>query len=282
MKVVVTGGAGGIGSALVTALGAAGHEARSVDRVRPQTDQRSPFVLADLSQLGQVYGVLAGADAVVHLGAIPDPYGDPNEVVFGNNTLSTFNVVEAAATLGLRRVVTASSICALGMANAKRSWSPHYAPVDEEHPLLPQDPYGLSKLVGEEICKAASRRTGIVTVSLRFTWVVHERHYAASFPSTTQESQESRDILWSYVDLQDAVQACLLALTAPLREHEAFYIVADDTTAPTTPTRDLLRRYHPSASLPPEGMLEGFASAFSTARAARLLGWRPLVSWRSR
>ncbi|GAC1435351.1 MAG: NAD(P)-dependent oxidoreductase [Chloroflexota bacterium] len=281
MKVAVTGGAGGVGRAVVVDLLDHGHEVRSVDRVQPSAPRGCPFVRADLTDLGQVYGVLAGMDAVVHLGAIPDPYGDPNEVVFGNNTQSTFNVVEAAATLGLSRVVAASSICALGMVNATRPWSPAYVPVDEEHVLLPQDPYGLSKLVGEEICKAASRRTGIVTVSLRFTWVVHEEHYAGAFPMSPQDLARSPE-LWTYVDLRDAVAAVRLALTAPLAGHEAFYTVAADTMAADQPTADLLRRFHPA--LPDEGVrtLQGFSAPFTTAKAARLLGWQPAHSWRSR
>jgi nucleoside-diphosphate-sugar epimerase len=265
----------------VADLLAQGHDVRSVDRVRPAALQGCPFVRADLTDLGQVYGVLAGAGAAVHLGAIPDPYGDPNEVVFGNNTLSTFNVVEAAATLGLSRVVVASSICALGMANAARPWSPLYVPVDEDHCLLPQDPYGLAKLVGEEICKAASRRTGMITVSLRFSWVVGAPHYATKFPLRDEELAELADVLWAYVDLRDAARAVRLALTAPLTGHEPFYVTADDTLSAGLPTRELLRRYHPTSPLPEEGVLEGFAVPISTAKAARLLAWRPAHSWRS-
>ena len=279
MKVAVTGGAGGIGRAVVADLQAHGHEVRSVDRVPPTTAQGCPFVRADLVDLGQVYGVLAGMDAVVHLGAIPDPYGDPNEVVYGNNTLSTFNVVEAAATLGLTRVVAASSICALGMVNATRPWSPAYVPVDEEHALLPQDPYGLSKLVGEEICKAASRRTGIITVSLRFTWVVGEGHYVGAFPMREEDLGASPE-LWTYVDLRDAVLAVRLALTAPLEGHDAFYIVAADTMVAGHTTASLLRRFHPTLSEEAISKVKGDAAPFSTAKAARLLQWRPRYSWR--
>src|SRR5260370_19292741 len=117
-------------------------------------------IAADLSDLGQTYGALAGADAVIHLAAIPAPVGLPPEVVYRNNVISQFNVFEAAATLGIRRIVYASSISALGFPYQHRWSEPLYVPIDEEHPLLAQDCYALSKAHGEEVGAAFCRRAG--------------------------------------------------------------------------------------------------------------------------
>src|SRR5579872_1688017 len=108
MRVVVTGAAGRLGTAVVLRLWEGGFDVVGVD-LRPLSTTGVRGISADLCDLGQVYGAFAGADAVIHLGAIPAPVGRPPERVYSNNVLSTFNVFEAAASLGIRRVVYASS-----------------------------------------------------------------------------------------------------------------------------------------------------------------------------
>src|SRR6185312_13012772 len=142
MRVAVTGAAGRLGSATTAALLAHDHEVTAIDQT-PIVIQGVRRIRADLRDLGQTYGALAGAEVVIHLAAIAAPVGLPPEVVYSTNVLSTFNVFEAAATLGIRRVVSASSVSALGFPWQHRWSEPHYLPIDEAHPLLPQDCYGL-------------------------------------------------------------------------------------------------------------------------------------------
>jgi UDP-glucose 4-epimerase len=108
---------------------------------------------------------------VIHAAAIPEPTRNPPHTVFRNNLMATFNVVEAAVRFGARRVVHLSSETVPGFLFAEREWIAEYAPVDEEHPVRPQDPYALAKHFGEQLMDAATRRSDVTGVSIRPTWV---------------------------------------------------------------------------------------------------------------
>ncbi|MBA2390342.1 MAG: NAD(P)-dependent oxidoreductase [Geodermatophilaceae bacterium] len=230
-----------------------------------------------MGDIGQVFGCLAGADAVVHLAAIPRPTFHPNEVVFRTNVLSTYNVLEVAAGLGIRRVVLASSISVLGFPFFYHRFAPNYVPLDEAHPMQPQDAYALSKVVGEVMADAFARRTEMTIVSLRLAWI----HTPASFQEQLMPMWEDRAAgasnLWGYVDARDAARACRLALEADVKGHERFFIAAPDTFMPIR-SEDLVREFYPEAELRP-----GFgehASLFSSARASHLLAFRAEHRWR--
>ncbi len=271
MMIVVTGGNGRIGRYVARALLANGHGVRAVDRVLAP-DRDCPQMLVDLTDLGQVFGALHGADAVLHLAAIPDPGGHPDEVVFGNNVLATFNVVQAAEALGIRRVAWASSICAVGVPYHPPRTAPLYLPLDEEHPLLPPDCYGLSKLVGEEICRAASRRSPLTSVSLRFSLVTYPEDYERLTGRSPDGERPDVANLWTYSDIRDVAHACELALTVPLDGHHPFFIVAPDTLS-ETPTPELLSRHFPEVRWVGSGPQPAQAPV-TCARAERDLGWQ--------
>jgi len=281
MRVVVTGACGKLGRAVVSALSERGIDVLSVDKGANRAGERRCH-LVDLDDLGQVYGALAGADAAIHLAAIPNPLGHPPEVVFRNNVFAQFNVFEAAATLGVHRVVSASSVSALGFPFQHRWSEPHYVPINEEHPLLPQDAYGLSKATGEEIAAAYCRRGAGSAASLRFSTILAEDSYQQFITDVRRDPRASAHLLWSYVDLRDAVQACLLALTAPFDGHQPLFITADDTTA-DVPTDALLARYFPNVPrhMPAAdgAITHARWSLLDGARAAEVLGYRPQHSW---
>lgn len=278
MKVVVTGGAGRLGRLAIDELLDHGFEVLSVDRVRPSAS-RCRFLVAELTEAGAVFDVLRGADAVLHLGAIPGPGAHPGSTIFQNNVASTYNVAQAASALGLRRLVFASTVFALGwVEQADRYW-PRYVPVDEEHPLTPFEGYGLSKQVGEEICAAASRDSGIASISLRIMNVIHPDGYSAlPWPTPTPEAP-TRFVMWPYVDARDVATACRLALQAQTSGHEALYVAAQDIRF-DCPTTELLRRV-----APPEvvirGPLEGRSSVISIRKAQEVIGFEPEHSWQS-
>jgi nucleoside-diphosphate-sugar epimerase len=221
---------------------------------------------------------MVGCEAVVHLGAIPAPDAHPAEVVFGNNTRATFAVLQAAALLGVRRAVIASSISALGMAFAVRPFFPLYAPVDEEHPLLPQDPYALSKETDERVCGMFHRRTGISVLACRFHWVASPEEYAAEAARLRDDPASAAHQLWGYVDVRDAALACRLGLEAEPSGFEVVNITAADTLS-ETPTEELIRRHCPGTEIRRE--MPGTRSAFGIEKARRLIGYEPRHTWRA-
>lgn len=282
MRVVVTGAAGRLGHAVVSLLAGQGIDLLAVDR-EPMPSAGAPTLRADLCNLGEVYGSLAAAGAIIHLAAIPAPVGHPPEEVYRTNILSTFNVFEAAAALGIRRVVYASSVSALGFPWQHRWSEPLYLPIDEAHPLLPQDCYGLSKAQGEGIAAAYVLRGAGSAASLRFSTVLAEDAYAPMIAGVRREPGASAQLLWSYVDLRDAARACLLALNAPLEGHVPLFITARDTTA-DLPTDSLLDRYFPQVPhyMPPADAppLAEHWSLLDGARAWEVIGYRPEYTWR--
>lgn len=243
MRVAITGASGGLGRYAVREMLEAGHQVYSIDRTKPTA--AVPFCIVDTSDLGQVCGAFHGCDAVLHLAAIPSPTGYPPEVVFTNNVLGTFNVLEAAALLGITRVVTISSTSALGVAYGTRPVPLQYVPVDEDHPVLPQDAYGLSKQVGEDICAAFNRRTGGDAVSLRFPLIWDSAAYPNQVPELSNDEEEARHTLWSYIDSRDAARACRLALETPGLGAQAFYVMAPETFM-RVPSAELARRHYPN------------------------------------
>src|SRR5581483_6758968 len=152
-----------------------------------------------------------------------------------------FNVLEAAAQLGIRRVVLASSMSVLGYPFYYRYFAPEYVPIDEGHPLKPQDPDALSKVVGEVMGQAFARRADVSIVSLRFAWIhTPETFKQQIVPFWNNPGGEAAANLWGYIDARDAAQACRRALETSLTGHEAFFIAAPNTFMKTPPA-DLMR-----------------------------------------
>lgn len=272
MKLVVTGASGKAGRAVVRDLLEHAHEVLAVDVVSP-ADSTAPSLLADLAEFGQTVECLAGVDAVVHLAAIPAPGIHTEETTFRINMLSTYNVFEAARLLGLRRVVWASSETILGLPFEREQ--PAYAPIDEEHPPLPQSSYALSKLLSEELGRQLRRWTGTPYVALRFSNIMEPEDYER-FPSFWDDATLRRWNLWGYVDARDVAQSCRLALEADVgAEH---FIVAAADTVMNRPSRELMAEVYPSVPYRPTA--GDFDTLLSIEKARKLLGYEPQWSWR--
>ena len=266
MRVVVTGSSGKAGRFVVDDLVEHGHDVVGVDLV-------GTSLRADVTDFGQTAEVLAGADAVVHLAAIPAPGIATEADTFRTNMLSTFNVFEAARVLGLKRVVWASSETILGLPFDAEP--PAYAPIDEEHPPLPQSSYAESKLLGEELARQVSRRSGIPIVGLRFSNIMGVADYER-FPSFWDDAHLRKWNLWSYVDGRDVALACRLALEAPVEAADHFIVAAADTVM-TRPSTDLMAEVFPKVQYTAGGEHE---SLLSSVKAGRVLGYVPQHSWR--
>ena len=276
MRVVVTGDSGLAGRAVVEGLAEHGLEVTNVDLVASHGP--APFRRADLEDLGQVYGCLRGAEAVIHFAAIPRPTLDVPEVVFRTNVMSAFNVLEAASALGINRVVSASSVSVLGFPFFEQPFAPNYVPIDEAHPLLPQDAYALSKRIGEELADGFARRGRLTVVSLRFPWIHTPQTFAEQVRPLWADPAAGASNLWSYIDTRDVAEAVRLALTAEIAGHEACFVAATDTFMPI-PSRVLVADHYATTIIHDE--LTDHVSLLSSAKAEALLGFRARHSWRS-
>jgi nucleoside-diphosphate-sugar epimerase len=273
-KIVVTGGSGKAGLAVVRDLVANGYSVLNVD-VKPSPEPIAPFLRADLTDLGQSYEALRGADAVVHLAAIPAPGLQTDEVTFRVNMSSTYNVFSAATALGLERVVWASSETTLGLPFDREQ--PAYAPIDEQHPLYPQTSYALSKVLSEEMARQMNRITGIPFIGLRFSNIMDPKDYER-FPGYWGDARLRKWNLWGYVDADDVALSCRLGLEADIKGAEAFIIAAGDTCMTRT-NRDLMKEVFPGVTL--RDGVGDFETLLSGKKAREMLGYIPQKSWRN-
>jgi UDP-glucose 4-epimerase len=274
MRIAVTGGNGELGRALIPYLMEQGHAVVSIDLALPPISYPPPTptpknIVADARDFGALIAALRGCDALVHLAAHRTPDHHPDTAVYNENTAASYNALSAAATLGIRRVCLASSVNAIGGAFS-RAPRYDYFPLDERHPTYAEDPYSLSKWVLEQQADAFARRYEWMTIaSLRFHWLVDG--YDRAVELTGRFGETATRHLWAYTAMPAAARACLLALTADFRGHEAFYIVAPRTAAPE-PSPELARRHYPGTQI--RGDLSGHTSFFNCDKATRLLEWK--------
>ena len=275
--IVVTGAAGRLGRRVVQLLADRNREVLATDRL-DAGDLPAEFVRCDLGDAKAVQDILRGAEAVVHMGAIPGPLRAEPRVIFENNVTADFNVMMSAAELGLRRVVFSSSAFGMGWAHDGNAFAPLYLPLDEEHPMMPFEPYGLSKQVGEDIGRMIARNSATTVVSLRFTNVaLPEVQAEFPWPAPTPENPLTL-VMWAYADARDVAEAHVLALDAEIEEYEAF-MLAQPSSRFQEPTIDIVRNNFGDRVEIREG-LSGTASVISTEKAQRILGWKPRHDWR--
>lgn len=276
MRVVVTGSSGKAGRAVLADLLHRGYEASGVDlsALPSGVHPRARAVRADLRDLGQVFEVLRGADAVVHLANVPAPGLRTPATTLVDNLAMNHHVFAAAAQLGLRRVVWASSETTLGLPF---DTPPRYAPVDEDHYPHPETTYALSKVLSEEMAIHHSRWSGVPFMALRFSNIMEPGDYAR-FPTFQADPRARKWNLWGYVDVGDVAQACRRALQADLAGAEAFIIAAADTVMERA-SAELMAEVFPGVQIRKELAPHETLLAIDKARA--LLGYEPALSWRA-
>jgi nucleoside-diphosphate-sugar epimerase len=297
VNILVTGGAGFIGSNLVRCLAASGKRVRVLDNLSTGSAENLrdvngavDLVLGDIRSPLDTTRAMAGVEIVYHLAALPSvarSVSDPsatNEVNVGG----TLNVLKACLDAGVRRVICASSSSVYGDTPT--------LPKHEDMVPMPLSPYAASKLACEAYCRSFKRSYGLETVSLRFFNVFGPRQdprseYAAVIPRFITrmlagkgpvvygDGAQSRD--FTYV--ANAVQACVLAADAgPEAVGEAINVGCGDRYSLrtlTTSLNDLLGTdLRPESGPPREGDVRH--SEASITKAHSLLGYRPLVSLR--
>jgi nucleoside-diphosphate-sugar epimerase len=275
MKLLLTGGAGKVGQWVVRELlGREVYDITVLDRTPGPERGAVKYLIGDIQDLGQVMEAMAGAEAVIHLAAIHNPNIATTSVTYQTNVVGTFNVHHAAFRLGIKRVVSASSNAVVGWSYSQR-FVPDYLPIDETHPLRPEDVYGLSKEIGETIAKSYARK-GLETVMLRPSGVVS--------PDELEEMkkdggrQPTGFYAYSYIDARDLAVAFRLAVERSIPGGTVLFVVADDSTV-AEPLCDLYPRIMPGIGDKARG-LTGSKGAYLNAAAKKLLQWQPVYSWR--
>ncbi len=272
MNVLVTGGCGCIGRYVVADLVRGGHAVTSVD-VRGPAPPGCRGVSANLTDAGQVYPAVAGAEAVVHMGAWSSAGQAPDPRTYGDNVQATFNVLQACADMGVRRIVSASSNQVYGLAGAP----PLYVPVDENHPLRPVNCYALSKMAGEQAAAYFVARYGLEIASFRILGTRTPAELPAEIERVAADPAAGAGVLWTRADARDVALACRLALEAdelkpgPYNITGAEVVLDQDSAA-------LVERFCGAATEIRSG-LEGRLSPLSCARAEEAFGYRPRYVW---
>jgi UDP-glucose 4-epimerase len=283
MRVLVTGARGKVGRATVAALIQAGHDVRATDVLPPVFESPEPgepdYYQANLTDAGDAFAVVRGTGAVVHAAAIPEPTHNPPHVVFQNNLMSVFNVLEASIRFGVSRFVNISSETVPGFFFPERPFLPDYLQVDEEHPIRPQDPYATAKHFSELLMDGAIRRSDIRPISIRPCWVQHEGNYERNLgPWVRALPQDLSPNFLSYIDVYDLADATVLAVESDLPGHEVFYIASPDTVG-NRPLEEVVRQYYGDEIEIRRPLPREDASYISIEKARRMLGYDPKRSW---
>ena len=287
--IAVTGGNGKIGSAILEHLNEHGYETVNISRGKRREEISNTYVTTDLLDAGETYAALskADADAVIHMGTIPNPYSNPDFRVYESNVMSGAHILEAADALGLESVCLASSINAMGSEHQERPADVRYVPLDESHPRTPDDPYGIAKHAMEITADGFGRRPSadITIASLRYPWVTTDREMREYLLKpdrslealTNSHPATGREVLFSYLAMEDAVSISRKAVEADFDGHEPFWAVAGDTTADVS-TSDLVAEFYPEADILQSQ--SGHETIVDLSKSKELLGWKPQQSWR--
>lgn len=280
-RVVVTGGSGKLGRAVVAHLAEHGWQVVNIDRAAPAVEQPM-FVRIDLTDFGQVVEAVSAiddrygsVDAVVHLAAVPAPGLTSNAATFRNNITATYNVFTATRMRGIKNIVWASSETVLGLPF---DTPPPYVPVDEEYDPRPESTYSLVKFLEEQMARQLCRwDRELKMIGLRFSNVMEPRDYAA-FPSFDADAQRRKWNLWGYIDARDGAQAVRKALEYDVPGCEVF-VIANADTVMSRPNSELLAEVFPD--VPIRDGLGEHETLLSIEKARRLLGYEPAHSWRT-
>ena len=291
MRIFFTGGSGKAGRHAIEHLVGQGHQVTNGDLVPARIDG-VPDLRIDLTDAGQVFDALSSYarfdelepgtgvpryDAVVHFAAVPAILIQPDNETFRVNALSTYNVIDAAIRLGIRKVVFASSETTYGICFADGEVLPEYVPVDEEHPTVPHDSYAMSKVVNEATARSFQARSGIDIYGLRINNVIEPHEYESKFPAFVADPSLRRRNIFAYIDARDLGHMVDRCLHTDGLGYEVFNVSNDDTSVAIT-SAEVYERFYPGVEL--RRALGEYETFYANDKAKRLVGYTPRHSWR--
>jgi nucleoside-diphosphate-sugar epimerase len=270
MRVLLTGNRGRIGPSIEAALTAGGHAVRGFDLADG----------GDVLDAAAVERAAPGADCIVHVAGLAGDRDRAAHEIMAVNLVGTSNVLLAAETHRIPRVVHMSSGRALGVLERE----PDYLPLDDDHRGLPSVPYALSKWLSEEMCEAFTRRTGVQTICLRPAQVFDDQTYRRALASPVADPPTSAAWpLGVHLHVDDLASAVVAAVDCAAPPHARLLLCAADI-ADRRPTLDLVAKYLPH--VPWRGGAEFrkdmYRSLIDIRRAEAILHWRPTRQWPGR
>lgn len=290
MRVFFTGGTGKAGRHAIPYLRAQGHDVVNIDMLA--NPAAGPELQVDLCDAGQVIGAMSQFvdfhelepgtgvpkyDAVVHFAAVPRVMIGTDGECYRQNTISTYNVIEAAVKLGIPKVIFASSETTYGICFAQGEMKPDYIPVDEDHPTLPHDSYATSKVCNEVTARAFQHRSGIDIYGLRINNVIEPHEYAEMFPDFVKDPALRRRNIFGYIDARDLGHMVDCCLKTDGLGFEVFNVANEDSSVGAK-SADVIAQFYDGVPVTREmGEYETF---YDISKAKRMLGFAPKHGWR--
>ncbi|MFG1498152.1 NAD(P)-dependent oxidoreductase [Saccharospirillum sp. HFRX-1] len=291
MRLLFTGGSGKAGRHATAYLRDQGHRVTNLDWVASDVPGITTLKI-DLTDAGQVFNACQAYadfdelepgtgvpryDAIVHFAAIPAILHRPDNETYRINTLSTYNVLDAATKLGIPKVIFASSETTYGVCFADGLKQPEYLPVDEEHPTVPHDSYAMSKVVNEVTARSFQARTGIDIYGLRINNVIEPHEYQENFPAFMNNPALRRRNIFAYIDARDLGQMVDCCLKTDGLGYEVFNVSNDDLSVGLS-NPEAIAQFYPG--VPIKAQMGEWETFYSNKKARRLLGFAPQYSWR--
>lgn len=289
-RIVFTGGSGKAGRHAVPYLKAKGYTLLNVD-LKPLDCPGVNTLIADLTDSGQAFNALSmhfgfegyelgrapgEPDAVVHFAAIPRVLIEPDNKTYQVNVMSTYNVIEAAMKLGVRKVIIASSETTYGVCFAEGDRDFKSFPLEEDYAIDPMDSYGLSKQINEQTARAFAARYGADIYALRIGNVIEPDEYDR-FPGFVKDPMSRKRNAWSYIDARDLGEIVHLCLEKHGLGFQVFNATNDTITA-DMPTEKFLAKHAPGT--PVTRKMEEFEAPLSNRKIREVLGFREQHAWR--
>jgi nucleoside-diphosphate-sugar epimerase len=270
MRVFLTGSSGKIGSVVERVLKENGCEVAAFDVKEGH----------DMLDAAAVEEAMRGCDAVAHLAAVMDR---PEEAVFAGAAAGMWHILQAAERHGIGRVVTYSSVNAMGIFMGESE--PDFLPIDESHPCRPGRAYAMSKFLGEQTCRLFTLRSGISTICIRPPAVWTEEDVESIKNYRAEDANNEWTPYWEYgcfIHVEDLARATLRALRCDVAGHEVLLVNANDVSSAELSSRELTQQLLPHAEWRggQEYESEPYRALLDNSKARRILGWEPEFSWR--
>ncbi len=289
-RIFFTGGSGKAGKHVVAYLLDQGHKVMNVD-LTPLDHPGVDNLLADITDSGQMFNAMSsyagldelepgkgvpGFDAVVHFAAVPRILIKPDNETFRVNTMGTYNVIEAAVKLGIRKIIIASSETTYGICFSDGQTNPKVLPLEEDYDVDPMDSYGLSKVVNEKTARSFQRRSGVDIYALRIGNVIEPHEYAQLFPHYLAHPEVRRRNAFCYIDARDLGQIVDLCLQKDDLGYQVFN-AGNDQNGAILPSNELAETFFPGVPITRE--LGEHEALFSNRKIRDVLGFKEQHNW---